>query len=146
MRRVILLLLACIVISILIAYERRPRTPVLQQPLSGYVSSGYSEPRPRHTGLASWYGLDYCKKFNPGCKQANGEVLTPNDSGIACDSRFRLGDKIVLFYEGRSVQAVCTDRGSFSKYGRTFDLHEWIFSGLASLSKGVIKVEYEEVE
>lgn len=100
-----------------------------------------------HVVTASYYTTEYCERFNPSCLTASGDVFTNEGLTAACADSFKLGTKIRLTSDNGSVTVVCNDRGSFSeKYGRTFDLTPTAFSKLASLSQGVVAVQYQVVE
>jgi rare lipoprotein A (peptidoglycan hydrolase) len=93
---------------------------------------------------ASFYTTEYCKKFNPSCRTASGEIFTDEGFTAACSNQFKLGTKFLLWNDNGSVEVVCNDRGSFQeKYGRMFDLSKAAFEKLAPLSKGVVQVEYK---
>lgn len=95
------------------------------------------------TGVASWYGFESCT--NPKCLQANTKPLVEGDNGMACSSRFRLGDRVVVRYLDVEQILQCTDRGGFEIMGRTFDLHKWNFEKFENLNKGLIKVQYRKL-
>lgn len=96
------------------------------------------------TVSASWYGQEYCNKYNPTCIAADGSRFIDENYTAACDRRWKLGTYLKVSYKGRSLVVKCTDRGSFQKYGRSLDLSKGSFRYLESLSKGVIKVQVEE--
>ncbi len=93
--------------------------------------------------FASWYGFESCT--NPECLQANTKPMVEGDSGMACSSAFRLGDRIRISYNTIELVLTCTDRGNFEDLGRGFDIHKWSFEKLAPLSRGVIKINYEVI-
>jgi len=97
----------------------------------------------RKSGKASWYGFESCT--NPKCLQANGKPLSQGDDGMACSSAFRLGERVRLYYHGKSIVLTCSDTGGFGIYNRLFDLHKWNFERLEVLSRGVITVEWEKL-
>jgi len=89
----------------------------------------------------SFYNEAYCEKYNPECITASGERFDDTAFTCACSYAFEIGDRIVVSYQGNSVEVVCNDRGSFGeKYGRVLDLSEASFKALAPLSKGVLQV------
>lgn len=55
------------------------------------------------------------------------------------------GTRVRFTYEGRTVTAVCTDRGPAAWTGRTFDLSRGAFAALAPLGRGVINVEWDQL-
>lgn len=92
---------------------------------------------------ASYYTTEYCKKYNPSCLTASGEVFTNEGLTAACSGDLPLGTKVRITSDKGSVEVVCNDRGSFSKkYGRTFDLTPTAFNQLAPLSQGVVEVSF----
>lgn len=98
------------------------------------------------SGKVSYYTNDYCEAFNPSCLTASGEPFDDSKFTAACAGGFALGSKVRVSYNGKSVDVVCNDRGSFSEsYGRIMDLSKAAFEALAPLSKGVLAVNVEEV-
>lgn len=94
--------------------------------------------------LASWYGKESC--VNPSnCRAADGSVFDEMAATLACSYNFPLGSRFIFSYQGKEVEGVCTDRGAFEKYGRDFDLSKGLFSKLAPLSKGVIRVSWQKL-
>ena len=94
----------------------------------------------------SWYGQEYCDQYNPICLTASGEKFDENAFTCACSYRYALGSNIRFSYQGNSVVARCTDRGSFEKYNRVADLSRAAFQALSPLSAGVIKVKIEVIK
>lgn len=93
---------------------------------------------------ASFYTTEYCKRYNPSCLTASGELFTDEGLTAACSYDFELGTEVLLTSNQGSVKVRCNDRGSFEeKYGRTFDLTPTAFSKLSPLSKGVVTVAYQ---
>jgi rare lipoprotein A (peptidoglycan hydrolase) len=100
-----------------------------------------------HVVTASFYTTEYCKRFNPSCRTASGDIFTDEGFTAACSYDFELGTEVLLTSETGSVTVRCNDRGSFSqKYGRTFDLTPTAFSRLAPLSKGVVTLTYQIIK
>jgi len=92
---------------------------------------GYSE-----TGLASFYA----KKFQ-GRKTASGERLD-NSALTAAHRSLPFGTEVVVRNpaNGKSVRVTINDRGPFVR-GRIIDLTRAAFARIASLDRGVVKVE-----
>ena len=90
---------------------------------------------------ASWYGQEYCDKYSPACIAADGSRFNDAEFTAACDKRWKLGTVLKIEYNRKTIQVRCTDRGSFSKYGRSLDLSKASFRALAPLSKWFIKGE-----
>ena len=90
-----------------------------------------------NAGTASWYGGSF-----HGKKTASGEVFNQH-ALTAASNTHKLGSllKVTNPANGKSVVVRVTDTGGFGKYGRTLDLSKGAFSKIASLSKGVIKVQ-----
>lgn len=95
-----------------------------------------------HAHIASWYGGKH-----HGKKTASGEIFNQN-ALTAASNTHKLGTKLKVTNQanGKSVIVRITDRGGFGKYGRTLDLSKGAFSQIASLSKGTIKVNIEQVQ
>jgi rare lipoprotein A (peptidoglycan hydrolase) len=107
-------------------------------------SNSDQELRKPYSATASYYTTDYCKKYNPSCLTASGEVFTNEGLTAACAGIFPLGTKILLTSDQGSVEVRCNDRGGFEKIqGRMFDLTPTAFAELAPLSKGIVKVSYQ---
>jgi rare lipoprotein A (peptidoglycan hydrolase) len=100
----------------------------------------------KKTAKASWYDRSACfdRKYGYECRTANGEIFNEEAFTMACSYEFPLGSVFRLYYNGKSAKAVCTDRGNFAKYGRTFDLSIGLFRFFEVPSKGVITLEYEK--
>ena len=99
-----------------------------------------------HTAKISWYGNEYCEKYNPACGQACGGTFDESNFTAACASKYDCGDRLRVTYGDREVIITCTDRGSFEeKYSRELDLSKGAFEALAPLSKGILTVEVEEL-
>jgi rare lipoprotein A len=94
----------------------------------------------KETGIASYYA----KKFHRR-KTASGESLD-NHALTAAHKTLPLGSRVVVrnVNNGKSVTVRITDRGPYVK-GRIIDLTQGAFSRIASLDKGVAKVEIRVV-
>lgn len=94
----------------------------------------------KETGMASYYS----KKFHRR-KTASGEPLN-NHALTAAHKTLPLGSKVIVknLNNGKSVTVKINDRGPFVK-GRIIDLTQVAFSRIASLNKGVAKVEISVV-
>jgi rare lipoprotein A len=99
-------------------------------------SIGYKE-----TGMASYYAKNFHHR-----KTASGEPLD-NHAMTAAHKTLPFGTKVVVknLNNGKSVTVRINDRGPFVK-GRIIDLTRTAFSQIASLSKGVAKVEIRVVK
>lgn len=55
----------------------------------------------------------------------------------------KLGTKLRVTNKetGKAVTVTVTDRGGFSKYGRTLDLSKAAFSRIADIKQGLVKVD-----
>ena len=97
---------------------------------------GYKE-----TGMASYYA----KKLH-NRKTASGEALN-NSSMTAAHKTLPFGTEVMVqnLNNGKSVKVRINDRGPFVK-GRIIDLTRTAFSRIASLDKGVVKVEIRVVK
>jgi rare lipoprotein A len=117
---VVLLLQGC---SGLARHESRPD-------LSGY----------RETGLASYYAKKHQHR-----KTASGEPFN-NNALTAAHKSLPFGTRVMVknLNNGRSVTVRINDRGPFVR-GRIIDLTRTAFSRIASLDKGVAKVEIRVV-
>ena len=93
--------------------------------------SGY-----RETGMASYYARDFQSR-----KTASGERLD-NNSMTAAHRSLPFGTEVAVknLASGKSVRVRINDRGPFVR-GRIIDLTRAAFSRIASLDKGVVKVE-----
>jgi len=118
-------------------------SPVSEEP----TPTPTDNPRQTYSGEVSYYTNDYCVKYNPTCKTASGEVFDDTKLTLACGKEIKLGSLVKISYGSKSVVAKCNDRGSFEKkYSRVGDLAKATFETLASLEKGVIRVEMEVLE
>jgi rare lipoprotein A len=91
---------------------------------------------PTNRARVSWYGGSFI-----GRHTASGAVLTANMMNFAHKS-MAFGTRVRFTYHGRSVIAVCNDRGPFVA-GRTFDLGPGTAQALGF--SGVGTVEWEVV-
>lgn len=126
-------------------YEKDQPTQPVNEPASPAIEIPSPSPtiRPEHTAIASYYTTEYCKKYNPSCITASGDVFNDEDFTAACADRFPLGTRVTLNSSAGSVTVVCNDRGSFEEsYGRSFDLTKAAFTKLAPLSKGIVEITY----
>ena len=95
----------------------------------------------------SWYGQEYCRKYNPACLTSCGERFSESDFTAACSSKYSCGDNLRITYGDKSIVVRCNDSGSFKeKYSRELDLSRGAFEALSPLSAGVIEVEIKKVE
>ena len=103
---------------------------------TGHESTGHKE-----TGMASYYAEKFHRR-----KTASGERLN-NYALTAAHKTLPLGSKVIVtnLRNGKSVTVRITDRGPFVK-GRIIDLTQGAFSRIASLDKGVAKVEISVVD
>jgi len=99
-------------------------------------SRGYKE-----TGMASYYAGKFQNR-----KTASGELLN-NNSMTAAHKTLPFGTEVIVknLKNGKSVKVRINDRGPFIK-GRIIDLTRAAFSRIASLDKGVAKVEIRVAE
>jgi rare lipoprotein A len=118
---------------------------VLVLNLQGCARLPHYETRPelsshKETGMASYYS----KKFHRR-KTASGAPLN-NYALTAAHKTLPLGSKVIVknLNNGKSVTVKINDRGPFVK-GRSIDLTQVAFSRIASLNKGVAKVEISVV-
>jgi len=90
----------------------------------------------RETGMASYYA----RKFQSR-KTASGERLD-NNAMTAAHRSLPFGTEVTVknLANGKSVRVRINDRGPFAR-GRIIDLTRAAFSRIASLDKGVVKVE-----
>jgi len=95
----------------------------------------------KETGMASYYSAKFHRR-----KTASGEPLN-NYALTAAHKTLPIGSKVVVrnINNGKSVTVRITDRGPFVK-GRIIDLTQVAFSRIASLDKGVAKVEVSVVD
>ena len=115
-------------------------SPISEEP----TPTPTDNPRQTYSGKASYYDEGYCLRFNPDCITASGDVFDDSAYTLACGREILLGSRVAISYNGKTVEAVCNDRGSFSqKYGRIADLSKATFLALASLDRGVIEIKME---
>jgi peptidoglycan lytic transglycosylase len=97
-------------------------------------------PAHKETGMASYYAAKFHRR-----KTASGEPLN-NSALTAAHKTLPLGSKVLVrnLHNGKSVTVKITDRGPFVK-GRIIDLTQVAFARIASLDKGVTKVEISVV-
>jgi rare lipoprotein A len=95
----------------------------------------------KETGIASYYAKQL--QFR---KTASGEPLN-NDSLTAAHRTLPFGTEVIVrnVNNGKSVKVRINDRGPFVE-GRIIDLTRAAFSRIASLEKGVAKVEIRVVK
>lgn len=84
--------------------------------------------------------------YASGARTANGERFDP-DGMTAAHKTLPFGTEVRVTNpeSGRSVVVRINDRGPFTK-GRCLDLARGAFKAIASLSEGVVKVDYEVLE
>jgi len=94
----------------------------------------------RETGLASYYAKKHQHR-----KTASGEPFN-NNALTAAHKSLPFGTRVMVknLSNGRSVTVRINDRGPFVR-GRIIDLTRTAFSRIASLDKGVAKVEIRVV-
>lgn len=85
-------------------------------------------------GLASWYGAEL-----HGNKTASGERFNKN-ALTAAHRSIRLGTKVKVTANGKSVVVRINDRGPHKKTGKIIDLSERVAIVLGIKSKGVGRV------
>lgn len=85
---------------------------------------------------ASWYG-----ERHHGLPMANTKPFDMHAMTCAATKRFKLGDRLRVTHEGKSVVVTVTDRGDFERLGRTLDLSRAAFAKIADLKTGVVEVE-----
>ena len=96
------------------------------------------------TGEASWYS-----EQSPGINKhtANNEVFDDSDLTAAMwEVPFDQKVKVTNLENGKSVIVRVNDRGPHKRYvarGRLIDLTKEAFSTIASLNKGLIRIELE---
>ena len=80
-------------------------------------------PKPRWTGIASWYSRKHCLGCSNDLRMANGKQLNDTKPTIAFN-KLPLGTKVrVRNLENNMVTtATITDRGGFERYNRIADL------------------------
>jgi rare lipoprotein A len=93
------------------------------------------------TGKASYYSAKFHHRITASGEPLNNYALT------AAHKTLPIGSKVVVrnLDNGKSVTVRITDRGPFVK-GRIIDLTQVAFSRIASLDKGVAKVEISVVD
>lgn len=91
-------------------------------------------------GKASYYGASHHGKTMANGKKFNRHNLTCAHRTLPFGTKLR----VTNLDNGKSVIVEVTDRGPYSK-GRVLDLSEKAFSEIASLKKGVTKVEVVEL-
>jgi len=96
------------------------------------------------TAKASWYGRESCS--TPLCLMANGQTFDPSALTTACLPPYNLGTKFAFIFGGKRIEAICTDRGGFEKYGRQFDFSEGLFRQFTDPKRGVIEVYVEVIK
>jgi rare lipoprotein A (peptidoglycan hydrolase) len=99
------------------------------------------------TTEASYYTVKSCLAESGQYRMANGRLLDDSKATFASWD-FDFGQKLLIRANGKSVVAVCTDRGPSRRLyrkGRKLDLSAAAFRELAPLSKGVITVTYEVI-
>ena len=86
---------------------------------------------------ASFYGERFHLK-----RTASGEIFDMNKMTCASNTH-KLGTKLKVTNKetGKSVVVKVTDRGGFSKYGRTLDLSKAAFAKIADIKQGLVKVD-----
>lgn len=91
--------------------------------------------------MASYYAGKFQNR-----KTASGELLN-NNSMTAAHKTLPFGTEVIVknLKNGKSVKVRINDRGPFIK-GRIIDLTRAAFSRIASLDKGVAKVEIRVAE
>jgi len=94
----------------------------------------------KETGMASYYSGKFHRM-----KTASGERLN-NNALTAAHKTLPIGSKVIVrnLNNGKTVTVRINDRGPFVK-GRIIDLTQVAFSRIASLDKGVTKVEISVV-
>lgn len=81
----------------------------------------------------TWYGNEFHGRLS-----ANGDVF--DEYGMtAASNTLPFGTRVLIMYQGRSVEVTITDRGGFT---HCFDLSKGAFEKLAPLGTGILYVEY----
>jgi rare lipoprotein A len=120
-------------------------TSLIQNKIQANIISPLSaDPRFVQTGLASWYS-----EKSPGINEhtANNEIF--DDSGMTAAMwgvPFNQMVRITNLENGQSIIVRVNDRGPHQRYlqeGRVIDLSKHAFSNIASLHKGLIRVQLE---
>jgi rare lipoprotein A len=90
----------------------------------------------KETGIASYYAIKFQHR-----KTASGEPLN-NNAMTAAHKTLPFGTEVIVqnLINGKSVKVRINDRGPFIK-GRIIDLTRAAFSKIATLDKGVAKVQ-----
>lgn len=93
-------------------------------------------------GIATYYA-DY---FH-GRRTANGETFDMNAMTCAATSKYAFGTilKVTNIENGKSVEVKVNDRGAFESRGVTLDLSKGAFEAISPLSRGVVRIEIEQV-
>ena len=114
--------------------------------LHGCAELAGNKPHPQsrghtETGMASYYARKFQNR-----KTASGELLN-NNSMTAAHRTLPFGTEVIVknLNNGKSVKVRINDRGPFIK-GRIIDLTRAAFSRIASLDKGIAKVEIRVAE
>jgi rare lipoprotein A len=104
--------------------------------LKANVSKAHPAPRPRYTGVASWYGAD-----RQGRKMANGRKFDRRALTAAC-WYFPLGTvlHVVNLNTGKAVTVTVTDRGPNLRLNRVVDLSEAAAERLGYIGNGLTRV------
>lgn len=91
---------------------------------------------------ASFYGERFHLK-----RTASGEIFDMNKMTCASNTH-KMGTKLKVTNKanGKSVTVRVTDRGGFSKYGRTLDLSKAAFAKIADVKQGLAKVDIKVVK
>jgi hypothetical protein len=86
---------------------------------------------------ATWYDREHCLNCRKDLLMANNEPLR-NDQPTCAYDGYPLGTRLILKYQDKTAECVITDR-----IGRPdrIDLLPVVFSKLAPLEKGIIRVE-----
>ena len=82
-----------------------------------------------------YYGHDL---LDPAC---GGDAPTDDDlvAAVRADSPFKCGDKVGLWYKGKSIEVTIRDHCEGCTYGGWFDLTKCAFSKLADLDVGILE-------
>jgi len=91
---------------------------------------------------ASWYGIESCKP-QKRCQTATGLAFN-GKQWLVAHKTLRMGTKLRLTYNGRSVVVPVGDRGPYIK-GRTLDLSRVVAVRLGTIGAGVAKVCMERL-
>ena len=101
------------------------------------------------TAIVSWYGKEVCQTSvymgsgKEACRTANGTIFN-EDSDTFAHTSLPFGTGVEFCYNDTCVIGICDDRGPYY-LNREFDLTRGLFSQLADLNKGVLEVEWREV-